>query len=715
MAIGHIAVRPHSRAQGHCVAAAVAYRCGLALTCERTGERYDFTRRAQREDVVGYGLEGGRFNSAGDFAAAVEGAERRKNARICRDVQVALPAELDEPSRIELARAFAAELAERYGTAACWAVHRPDRRSDQRNHHAHILLPTRALAADGCTFGKKLRVLDDQRRGPKEITAIRQLWEARANEALIAAGQEATVHTGRTTDPEPTLGTTHTAIERKAWKRRHAGQRQRPMSAAQLVVADGKCVTKRGRVLARHVLARHVALRAAKRYFVGEDTQFRSSPALAPVAARGFASAVVAVVPEPEPRPVRPPAPVVARGLAGAVVAVVPEPEPRPVRPPAPVVARGFASAVVAVEPEPEPRPVRPPAPVVARGFASAVVAVVPEPEPRPVRPPAPVVARGFASAVVAVVPEPEPRPVRPPAPVVARGLAGAVVAVVPEPEPRPVRPPAPVVARGLAGAVVAVVPEPEPRPARVSGLHAITKKLKELWEQLKGARIRQALAPTQEDLQAARDHLSRRQPSRRGGYTLRNAADSIARQRLTADVIPPESHPQGNAGRPALRKAISALAPRAAPGYLGGRSDPIPDSWNTGACRTQAGAAQAAAVLDRAIDDIARKHFKGHTDPRDYRPGWIKRSIGRSIERAKKAAFKAWTADRERVIECMISAAEGPEAAEIRRRRIEHVTPEIQERRRHAQRAKARGAQETQSRESPKSPKSDQGSGIGY
>ena len=325
MSIGHIAVRPHSRAQGHLAAAAVAYRCGLALTCSRTGERCDFTRRAQRADVADYGLSGGRFESPAAFATAIESAEKRRNSRICRDVQVALPAELDEPSRIELARAFASEIAERYGTAACWAVHRPDRRSDQRNHHAHILLPTRALAADGYTFGKKLRVLDDQRRGPEEITAIRQLWEARANEALIAAGQEATVHTGRTTDPEPTLGTTHTAIERNAWKRRHARQRQRPMSAAQLVVNDGVCVTRRGRVLARHV-----ALRAVKRYFVGEDTLSRSSPALAPVAAQGFASAVVAVESEPDPRPIRPPAPVVARDLADAVVAVVPEPEPRP-------------------------------------------------------------------------------------------------------------------------------------------------------------------------------------------------------------------------------------------------------------------------------------------------------------------------------------------------------------------------------------------------
>ena len=573
MAIGHIAVRPHSRSQGHSMAAAVAYRCGLALTCERTGERHDFTRRAQRADVAEYGLTGGRFGSIGAFATAVEAAEKRRNSRICRDVQMALPAELDEHSRIELSRAFAAELAERYGTAACWAVHRPDRRSDQRNHHAHILLPTRALNDDGRSFGKKLRVLDDQRRGPEEITEIRQLWEARANKALIAAGQEATVHTGRTANPEPTLGTTHTAIERNAWKLRHARQRQRPMSAAQLVVDDGVCVTGRGRALAQHVRDRHVALRAAKRYFVGEDTPSRPSPALAPVAAQDLASAVVALEPEPEPCPVRPPASVAA---------------PR------------FASAVVALE------------------------------------------------------------------------------------------------------------PEPEPCPARVSGLHSILKRLEAL---------RKRKDELQRDLEAARVWLTRTVGSSRHGTSLPVAADSIARQRLTAEVSLPEFHPQRYAGRPDLPRAISLLAPRAAPGYQGNPFGSIPDSWNTGACRTQAGAERAAKVLDDAIDGIARKHFKGHTDPRDYKPGLLRRSI----EKAKDAALTAWRNIRELVIERMVSAAEGPEADEIGRRRIEQERERIrrktEERKRLARERDARSetAREQQEAQSRTSPKPYQGPGFGY
>ena len=250
MAIGHIAVRAHSRANGHSAAAALAYRFGCALTCSRTGERHDFSRRSQREEVMACDLTPGPFADVAALARAIEDAERRKNSTICRDVQIALPAELDAPARTALAERFAAELAQRYGTVTAWAVHRPDRRSDARNHHAHIVLPTRSL--DGTGFGKKIRILDDRKRGPAEIKAIRARWEETANAALIEAGLDARVHTGRTTNPAPTLGATHTAIERRAWSERHSGRTPPAMSAARLVLDDGRCATGRGRRLVRH-------------------------------------------------------------------------------------------------------------------------------------------------------------------------------------------------------------------------------------------------------------------------------------------------------------------------------------------------------------------------------------------------------------------------------------------------------------------------------
>ena len=249
MAVGHIAVRVHSRKQGHSAAAALAYRAGLTLEDSRTGETHNYSRRSDRHGIAATGLTDDRFQSFGEFAAAIENAEKRKDASILRDVQPAIPAELDETQGIALVQRFAKELGERYHTATAWAVHRPDRKSDQRNTHAHIVLPTRALENDG-TFSKaKLRQLDDRKTGPDEIHAIRALWEQCANEALIAAESKARVHTGRTPNPAPTLGPERTGIERRAYRERH---RRDPVGlSVPELVADG-AATGAGRRVARH-------------------------------------------------------------------------------------------------------------------------------------------------------------------------------------------------------------------------------------------------------------------------------------------------------------------------------------------------------------------------------------------------------------------------------------------------------------------------------
>ena len=99
-----------------------------------------------------------------------------------------------------------------------WAVHRPDRRGDARNHHAHIVLPTRRLSEDGEKLGAKLRQLDLSTKSKAEVQAIRSHWQRVANVALEAAGERARVDTGRAAAgvmPQPTLGPACTAIERR--------------------------------------------------------------------------------------------------------------------------------------------------------------------------------------------------------------------------------------------------------------------------------------------------------------------------------------------------------------------------------------------------------------------------------------------------------------------------------------------------------------------
>ena len=104
----------------------------------------------------------------------MEVAEKRKDARIAREYKVALPHELTAPQRVNLVRAFAAELANRYGVAMDFAIHAPHRSGDERNHHAHLMTTTREIMAMGLGPAKV------------EIESIRERWAALTNERLHA-------------------------------------------------------------------------------------------------------------------------------------------------------------------------------------------------------------------------------------------------------------------------------------------------------------------------------------------------------------------------------------------------------------------------------------------------------------------------------------------------------------------------------------------------
>lgn len=100
----------------------------------------------------------------------------RKNARVIDKVTVALPLELDAVQRVELVRAFAAEVTQ---GRVPWlaAVHDQDRDAD--NPHAHVVLRDRDLE----TGKTALRMSS---KGSTEM--LRETWERACNAALERAG-----------------------------------------------------------------------------------------------------------------------------------------------------------------------------------------------------------------------------------------------------------------------------------------------------------------------------------------------------------------------------------------------------------------------------------------------------------------------------------------------------------------------------------------------
>ena len=127
MAIYHLSVKAVSRSAGRTATAAAAYRAGCEIADERTGEIHDYTRKGGVEsaEIV---LPDGAPEWATDRAKlwnAAELAEKRKDACVAREFEVALPAELSPAARRGLALDFAKDMANREGCAVDVAIHAP--------------------------------------------------------------------------------------------------------------------------------------------------------------------------------------------------------------------------------------------------------------------------------------------------------------------------------------------------------------------------------------------------------------------------------------------------------------------------------------------------------------------------------------------------------------------------------------------------------------
>jgi hypothetical protein len=191
VAIFSVSVKAHSRSKGESATGGAAYRLGIDLTNELTGERHNYSNRkdvACAFTLLPENAPAGWENPAVLWNEA-EKAEKRKNSCVSREVLVALPAEMTNEQREELTRSIAGELVSRYGVGLSVGIHEPD--DGGSNYHAHILMTTRRLGPDG--LGEKTRELDDKKQGPEQVAAIRQMVAEHTNEHLERFGFSARV------------------------------------------------------------------------------------------------------------------------------------------------------------------------------------------------------------------------------------------------------------------------------------------------------------------------------------------------------------------------------------------------------------------------------------------------------------------------------------------------------------------------------------------
>jgi len=153
MAIYHLRASVISRSAGRSATAAAAYRVAERIEDRRTGLTFDYAARGgvDHTEILAPDHAPDWVYDRSELWNRVEESETRKNSQVAREVRVALPDELTHAQRLELVREFVRSQFVDHGMVADIALHAPGREGDERNHHAHILLTTREVDADGFT------------------------------------------------------------------------------------------------------------------------------------------------------------------------------------------------------------------------------------------------------------------------------------------------------------------------------------------------------------------------------------------------------------------------------------------------------------------------------------------------------------------------------------------------------------------------------------
>lgn len=207
MSIYHCSVKIGSRSKGQSAIAASAYRSGTKMTDAETGTVSDFTRKGG----IVYSEVALCDNAPSDYANreilwnAVHKIEKNQNSRLWREVEVALPQELEREKQIETVREYVRGFTD-MGMCADWSLHD----KGDGNPHAHIMLTTRPIEPNGEWVklkekkeyaldenGERIPIIDEKtglqkldsrnRKQWKRVTVIANEWNNRENVELWRA------------------------------------------------------------------------------------------------------------------------------------------------------------------------------------------------------------------------------------------------------------------------------------------------------------------------------------------------------------------------------------------------------------------------------------------------------------------------------------------------------------------------------------------------
>ena len=248
MAIFHLNARPIQRRKGGTASGLGAYMLDAEIV-----DPYDGRRHRQRgrhcHDITAMTFFPGVedfFDTPMAAFRSIDAFERRKDATLGSEVEVALPHELNRRQQIAVVANFAAAIADRDGRYVVACIHHKE-----GNEHCHLWISDRPVGRDESgkvAWGKK----DNTPKANQErLLFYRETWAEVANDALRAAGSDARIdhrshrergitqnpfrHEGKTPSPEALA---HNEMVRADREVTSAIQEQRDIGAAMLQVSN---------------------------------------------------------------------------------------------------------------------------------------------------------------------------------------------------------------------------------------------------------------------------------------------------------------------------------------------------------------------------------------------------------------------------------------------------------------------------------------------
>ncbi len=269
MAIYHFSVKNISRAQGRSAVACAAYRSGEKLIDERQGKEQDYTKKTGVELTRIYAPIGTKAEllERGQLWNAVEKTERRKDANLAREFEIALPQELNKAEREKLVDELCNKIVERHNVIVDAAIHAPhtDSGSDERNYHAHIMFTGRQIDLETGDFAAKKNRDFNKENSSETVQKWREDFADMTNAHLMRAGhlfssvdhrsyaaqgldKEATAHEGSAVTKLRRLGIdTEISLSNDAIKQRNAERHNLPKlidGLEQEIIASERIIAK---------------------------------------------------------------------------------------------------------------------------------------------------------------------------------------------------------------------------------------------------------------------------------------------------------------------------------------------------------------------------------------------------------------------------------------------------------------------------------------